>query len=111
MRSGPILIYATSAPEEVKAVQRELGAERAGALVEEAFAAIGKRLVAAGVRKLIVAGEPPANFTDEELIEAMVGKSVPALPSERPAPGSDSRPCPRRCPYQRRRGCHACARS
>jgi 3-dehydrotetronate 4-kinase len=56
LRSGPILIYATSAPEEVKAVQRELGAERAGALVEEAFAAIGKRLVAAGVRKLIVAG-------------------------------------------------------
>jgi 3-dehydrotetronate 4-kinase len=54
--SGPILIYATSAPQEVKSVQRELGAERAGALVEEAFAGIGKRLVAAGVRKLIVAG-------------------------------------------------------
>jgi 3-dehydrotetronate 4-kinase len=56
LRSGPILIYATSAPEEVKSVQRELGTERAGALVEEAFAGIGERLVMSGVRKLIVAG-------------------------------------------------------
>jgi uncharacterized protein YgbK (DUF1537 family) len=54
--SGPILIYATSSPQEVKSVQRELGAERAGALVEEALAAIGKGLVSRGVRKLIVAG-------------------------------------------------------
>jgi simple sugar transport system ATP-binding protein len=38
--------------------------------------------------KLIVAGEPPSSFTDEELIEAMVGKAVPALPSERPAPAA-----------------------
>jgi 3-dehydrotetronate 4-kinase len=54
--SGPVLIYATSSPQEVKSVQRELGTERAGALVEEAFAAIGKGLVSTGVRKLIVAG-------------------------------------------------------
>jgi uncharacterized protein YgbK (DUF1537 family) len=54
--AGPVLIYATSAPDEVKAVQRELGVERAGALVEQALAAIGKGLVAAGVRKLVVAG-------------------------------------------------------
>jgi len=56
MRSGPILIYATSTPQEVKSVQRELGIERAGALVEKALAGIGKGLVTAGVRKLIVAG-------------------------------------------------------
>jgi uncharacterized protein YgbK (DUF1537 family) len=53
---APVLIYATSAPEEVKRVQRELGAERAGALVEEALAQIAKGLVAAGVRRLVVAG-------------------------------------------------------
>ena len=52
----PILIYATSTPQEVKAVQRELGVERAGALVEEALARIAKGMVAAGVRKLVVAG-------------------------------------------------------
>jgi 3-dehydrotetronate 4-kinase len=56
LRSGPVLIYATSAPQEVKSVQRELGSERAGALIEEALAGIGKGLVTAGVRKLIVAG-------------------------------------------------------
>lgn len=52
----PVLIYATSTPQEVKAVQRELGVERAGALVEDALARIAKGLVAAGVRKLVVAG-------------------------------------------------------
>jgi uncharacterized protein YgbK (DUF1537 family) len=56
LRAGPVLIYATSAPQEVKAVQRELGTERAGALVEDALAGIGKGLVTAGVRKLVVAG-------------------------------------------------------
>jgi uncharacterized protein YgbK (DUF1537 family) len=56
LRSAPVLIYATSTPPEVKAVQRELGSERAGALVEQALAGIGQGLVGAGVRRLIVAG-------------------------------------------------------
>src|SRR5262245_39184926 len=56
LQAGPVLIYATSTPPEVKAVQRELGIERAGALIEQALAGIGQGLVAAGVRRLIVAG-------------------------------------------------------
>jgi 3-dehydrotetronate 4-kinase len=52
----PVLIYATSTPQEVKAVQRELGAERAGALVEAALAQIAEVIVGMGVRKLVVAG-------------------------------------------------------
>jgi uncharacterized protein YgbK (DUF1537 family) len=56
LRSGPVLIFATNTPQEVKSVQRELGVERAGALVERALAGIGKGLVGAGVRKLVVAG-------------------------------------------------------
>jgi uncharacterized protein YgbK (DUF1537 family) len=52
----PVLIYATSTPEEVKAVQGRLGAERAGTLVEGALADIALGLVQAGVRKLVVAG-------------------------------------------------------
>ena len=52
----PVLIYATSTPEEVKAVQARLGVERAGTLVEHALAEIAHGLVAAGVRKLVVAG-------------------------------------------------------
>ena len=56
LNDGPVLIYATAAPEAVKAVQAELGVEKAGALVEDAFAAIAKGLVGLGVGQLIVAG-------------------------------------------------------
>jgi uncharacterized protein YgbK (DUF1537 family) len=52
----PLLIYATAAPDTVKAVQAQLGVERAGSLVEEALAAIARGLVALGVGQLIVAG-------------------------------------------------------
>ena len=52
----PVLIYATSTPEEVKAVQAELGVERAGTLVEDALARIALALTQTGVRKLVVAG-------------------------------------------------------
>jgi uncharacterized protein YgbK (DUF1537 family) len=51
----PVLIYATATPDEVTAVQTELGAA-AGALVEEALASIARQLKARGVRKFIVAG-------------------------------------------------------
>ena len=53
----PVLIYASAAPEVVKAVQQRLGREEAGAMVERALAAIAKTLVDAdGVRRLVVAG-------------------------------------------------------
>ena len=53
---GPVLVYASAAPEEVAEVQAELGRERAGARVEEAMAAIARGLVELGVRRLVVAG-------------------------------------------------------
>jgi len=56
LRSGPVLIYATADAAAVREAQSELGPERAGALVENALAAIVRRLVDAGVRRLIVAG-------------------------------------------------------
>ncbi|HYD60862.1 MAG TPA: 3-oxo-tetronate kinase [Noviherbaspirillum sp.] len=56
LAEGPPLIYATASPENVKAAQAKLGAERAGALVEHALAAIAKGLVERGVRQLLVAG-------------------------------------------------------
>ncbi|OUL73700.1 3-oxo-tetronate kinase [Paraburkholderia hospita] len=51
-----VLIYATSSPVEVKTVQKELGAETAGRLVEDALASIARMLRDAGVRKFVVAG-------------------------------------------------------
>jgi len=56
LAAGPILIHAGAAPKEVAAVQAALGRERAGALIEDALAEIAKGLVAAGVRRLVVAG-------------------------------------------------------
>jgi len=53
---GPVLIYASADPEEVRKAQEALGTERAGVLVEDAMAAIARGLVDAGVRRLIVAG-------------------------------------------------------
>jgi uncharacterized protein YgbK (DUF1537 family) len=51
-----VLIYATSAPDEVKAIQKELGAAKAGHLVEDALASIARGLRDDGVRKFVVAG-------------------------------------------------------
>jgi len=56
LRSGPVLVYATEAPETVRAVQAQLGTERASELVEDALARITVGLVQRGVRRLIVAG-------------------------------------------------------
>jgi uncharacterized protein YgbK (DUF1537 family) len=53
---GPVLVYATAAPERVREVQERLGRERSGALVEHALAAIARALVEHGVGQLIVAG-------------------------------------------------------
>jgi uncharacterized protein YgbK (DUF1537 family) len=56
LAQGPVLVYATAAPEAVKAVQAELGVEATGALVEHALASIAQGLVRLGVGQLIVAG-------------------------------------------------------
>lgn len=55
-QSEPALVYATSRPEDVRAVQAELGVERAGQLVEQCLAQIAHGLVENGVRRLVVAG-------------------------------------------------------
>ncbi|MBT9490587.1 MAG: four-carbon acid sugar kinase family protein [Rubrivivax sp.] len=56
LAQGPVLVYATAEPAAVLAVQAQLGAARAGALVEVTLAAIACGLVQAGVRQLLVAG-------------------------------------------------------
>ena len=56
LAAGPVLVYATVDAAAVAAVQSELGAARAGALVEEALSAVAVGLVGLGVRQLVVAG-------------------------------------------------------
>ena len=52
----PVVIAASAPPEKVAALQSRLGRDAAGALVENALAAIAEGLVARGVRRLVIAG-------------------------------------------------------
>ncbi len=56
LQKGPVLVYSTADAAAVKAVQARVGAGEAGAMVENALAAIAAGLVERGVRQLIVAG-------------------------------------------------------
>jgi uncharacterized protein YgbK (DUF1537 family) len=69
---GPVLIYATSPPEEMRSAQARLGAAAAGKLVEDALARIARGLVDAGVRKLVVAG----GETSGAVVQALGVKSL-----------------------------------
>lgn len=65
--AGPVLFYATAAPDEVKAVQAKLGVAQAGALVERALAGIAQGLIARGVTRLVVAGGETAGAVVQAL--------------------------------------------
>lgn len=52
----PVLFYATTAPDQVKANQAKFGVAEAGTMVESALSKIAKELVDRGVSELIVAG-------------------------------------------------------
>jgi 3-dehydrotetronate 4-kinase len=52
----PLLVYATASAAALQQVQAALGAERAGALVEQALARVATGLVSARVGRLVVAG-------------------------------------------------------
>ena len=52
----PVLIYASSTPQEVTAMQDRYGIGNAGTMVEAALSAVAHKLVGAGFRRLIVAG-------------------------------------------------------
>jgi len=56
LATGPVLISASAPPDQVARIQRALGRDKAGVLVETALADIAAGLVAAGVRRLVVAG-------------------------------------------------------
>jgi uncharacterized protein YgbK (DUF1537 family) len=90
----PVLVYATAAPEAVKAAQAQLGAERAGALVEQALARVAAGLVEAGVGQLLVAGGETSGACVQALgvrtlrIGPQIDPGVPwchATPPARPA--------------------------
>lgn len=80
----PVLIYATSAPDDVKRIQAELGVERAGVLVENALGAIAKGLRERGTRRFVVAGGETSGAVVQALgIKALqIGRQIdPGVPA------------------------------
>ncbi|MGO4403016.1 3-oxo-tetronate kinase [Bosea sp. RAF48] len=59
----PFLIYSSDDPAEVAAVQAKLGREKAGSIVEHAFAEVARRLSEGGVTRLLVAGGETSGAT------------------------------------------------
>ena len=89
---GPVLLYATAAPDSVKAVQAALGVEAAGALVENTLAALAQGLVAGGVRRLVVAGGETSGAVVQALGVPQLRIGAPICPgvpwTEATLPGS-----------------------
>lgn len=56
LTDGPVLIYGSALPEDVKAVQKHLGATAAGEIVEHALSEIAVGLRKMGVKAFVVAG-------------------------------------------------------
>lgn len=83
MADGPVLVYSTAQPDQVKQAQGALGVERAGSLIEAAIARISVGLVERGVRQLIVAGGETSGAVVQALgLEQMaIGEQIdPGVP-------------------------------
>jgi uncharacterized protein YgbK (DUF1537 family) len=88
----PVLIYATSAPEEVSKVQAELGAQHAGELVETALGEIAKGLRDRGTRRFVVAGGETSGAVVRALgVKALqIGRQIdPGVPATLTLGGSE----------------------
>ena len=87
-----VLIYATSSPEEVKAVQHQLGVEQSGSLVENTFGEIAQGLRQSGVRRFVIAGGETSGAVVQALgvqllqIGAQIDPGVPATVSNTDEP-------------------------
>jgi uncharacterized protein YgbK (DUF1537 family) len=80
---GPVLLYSTAPPDEVARVQERVGAAQASAELEGALGDVARRLVDAGVRRLVVAGGETSGAVLQALgIRALaVGREIaPGVP-------------------------------
>ncbi|SFU72476.1 3-oxo-tetronate kinase [Halomonas korlensis] len=95
---GPVLIYASADPDQVKAAQAALGVERAGQLVEAALGQLASTLVAEGVGRLVVAGGESSGAVVSALGVTMmrIGEQIdPGVPwTQAPLPGRSDNDAP-----------------
>jgi len=83
MADGPILISASSSPEEVASVQARFGKESAGERIEEILGSIAGGLRGRGVRRFVVAGGETSGAVVQGLgVRALrIGKQIdPGVP-------------------------------
>ncbi len=95
LEDGPVLVAASAPPDTVAAVQQELGREAAGAMVEQALAAVARGLVGLGVRRLVVAGGETSGAVVETLgIRGLrIGPQIdPGVPATVTLPGTGGAP-------------------
>ena len=91
----PILISASAPTEEVAEAQRRLGREQAGSVVEKTLAEIARGLVAAGARRLVVAGGETAGAVVQALgVRGLrIGRQIdPGVPWTVSLPATRSKP-------------------
>lgn len=53
---SPVLIYTTGPPEKVQEIQKALGEDQAGEIIESALTMVAQALAKTGVRKFVIAG-------------------------------------------------------
>jgi len=90
--SGPVLIYSTSTPDDVQAVQGKLGRMNAGEIVENALADIARALPGLGFTRIIVAGGETSGAVVNALeVQALtIGPEIdPGVPWTRSLGGID----------------------
>ena len=83
LNAGPVLVYSTADPATVKQVQAQIGVAQAGALVEEALAAVARGLVELGVQQLVVAGGETSGACVQALsmVQLQIGPQIdPGVP-------------------------------
>lgn len=88
----PFLLYSSDDPAEVSAIQDKLGREKAGEIVEHAFAEAARLIVAGGVSKLLVAGGETSGAVAQGLDIATleIGPEIdPGVPWTRVVGGPD----------------------
>lgn len=92
------LVYATASPEEVRAAQREHGAQELSAAIEEFFARLARALREHGTRRFIVAGGETSGAVTQGLgvrgfeVGPQIAPGVPwtrTLPGEHPQPAGE----------------------
>lgn len=88
----PFLLYSSDDPAEVTAIQARLGREKAGEIVEHAFAQTARRLAEAGLTRLLVAGGETSGAVVQGLgIQTLeIGPEIdPGVPWTRVVDGPD----------------------